>query len=118
MTNVGNKAACSHQIAIIRDDDEYGIILMDANDLKMINDKYGHAAGDEYIKGCCKILSDVFGCSPVFRIGGDEFAVILKGRDYENRHELLAKIKEIFRKFCEDDGIDPTKRFSCSIWYG
>ena len=115
MTNVGNKAAFSHQISIIRDDDEYGIILMDANNLKMINDVYGHAAGDEYIKGCCKLLCDVFECSPVFRIGGDEFAVILKGRDYEKRHELLAKIKEIFRKIWEENENDPTKRFSGSV---
>ena len=115
MTNVGNKAAFSHQISIIRDDDEYGIVLMDANNLKMVNDVYGHAAGDEYIKGCCKILCDVFECSPVFRIGGDEFAVILKGRDYEKRHELLAKVKETFKKIREDETLDPTKRFSGSV---
>ncbi len=115
MTSVGNKAAFSHQISITRDDDEYGIVLMDANDLKMINDKYGHAAGDEYIKGCCKILCDVFECSPVFRIGRDEFAVILKGRDFEHRHELLAKIKDIFAKIREDKEIEPTKRYSGSV---
>ena len=71
---------------------------MDANNLKMINDNYGHGAGDEYIKGCCKILCDVFCHSPVFRIGGDEFAVILKGRDYHNRNDLMKEIKETFER--------------------
>ncbi|MCR5143038.1 MAG: GGDEF domain-containing protein [Ruminococcus sp.] len=115
MTSVGNKAAFSHQISIIRDNEEYGIVLMDANDLKMINDKYGHTAGDEYIKGCCKILCEVYECSPVFRIGGDEFAVLLKGRDYEHRHELLTKIKDIFEKIREDDSIEPAKKYSGSV---
>ena len=115
MTNVGNKAAFSGQISNIRDDDEYGIVLMDANNLKMINDTYGHGAGDEYIKGCCKILCDVFERSPVFRIGGDEFAVILKGKDYENRHELFEELKETFRRIWTEKENDPTHRFSGSV---
>ena len=115
MTNVGNKAAFTSQITDIRDDDEYGIVLMDANNLKMINDNYGHDAGDEYIKGCCDILCSVFSHSPVFRIGGDEFAVILKGRDYNERHELVDKIRARFEETWAANEDDPVHRYSASI---
>ncbi|MBR5896521.1 MAG: diguanylate cyclase [Lachnospiraceae bacterium] len=115
MTNVGNKAAYTQRISDLKDDEEYGIVLMDANNLKMINDTYGHEAGDNYIKGCCKILCDTFSHSPVFRIGGDEFAVILKGRDYENRHTLVNNMKAILNKIWLDKESDPINRYSCAI---
>ncbi len=68
----------------------FGIIVCDVNGLKHINDTLGHKAGDEYIRSSCMMLCEYFKHSPVFRIGGDEFAVILKGQDYENRQEIIS----------------------------
>lgn len=115
MTNVGNKAAFTARVSEIKDSDAYGIVLMDVNGLKTINDSYGHEAGDEYIKGCCTVLCDVFSHSPVFRIGGDEFSVILKGRDYENRHELMKNITEAFEHIWREHEDDPPHRYSASV---
>jgi len=70
----------------------FAVVVCDLNGLKHVNDVQGHQAGDEYIKGSCSIICNVFSHSPVFRIGGDEFAVILKDRDYENRYELVEQI--------------------------
>jgi len=56
---------------------EFGVIGCDVNGLKKINDTLGHKAGDEYICAACKMLCEYFKHSPVFRIGGDEFVVIL-----------------------------------------
>ena len=67
---------------------EFGVIVFDLNGLKEINDTLGHAAGDEYIKNASHIICRQFKHSPVFRIGGDEFAVILMGSDYEDRERL------------------------------
>ena len=72
--------------------DLFGVIVCDVNGLKMINDTLGHKAGDEYIKAACKMLCEYFKHSPVFRIGGDEFVVLLEGRDYESRHEIMRDI--------------------------
>ena len=47
--------------------------------LKLINDTYGHEKGDIYLKTACNAICDVFRHSPVFRMGGDEFAVLLQG---------------------------------------
>lgn len=71
----------------------YGLIVCDANNLKKINDTMGHAAGDEYIKACAKLLCNIFVHSPVFRVGGDEFTVFLRGDDYYNKEELVDKLR-------------------------
>lgn len=115
MTNVGNKTAFSARVSEIKDSEKYGIVLMDVNNLKMINDNYGHGAGDEYIKGCCTVLCDVFSHSPVFRIGGDEFSVILKGQDYENRHALMHNITGAFEYIWRERENDPPHRYSASL---
>lgn len=69
--------------------EELGVIALDLNDLKLMNDTYGHEAGDAYIKEGCRMICKTFQHSPVFRVGGDEFTVILEGEDYKNREELL-----------------------------
>ena len=68
-------------------------MVCDINGLKAINDTEGHKAGDAYIKASGMLICRVFQHSPVFRIGGDEFAVILRGEDYENRERLLSELK-------------------------
>lgn len=73
---------------------EYAVVVFDVNGLKMVNDTLGHEAGDEYIKSACRIICYQFDHSPVFRIGGDEFVAIMRGRDYGNRDALM----ESFRK--------------------
>jgi len=99
MTHVKNRAAYENKEAeinsIIRSGARvsFGIGVFDINDLKKMNDSYGHEAGDAYIVNCCSVLCNVFSRSPVYRIGGDEFAVVLQGEDYLNRDKLLAGLK-------------------------
>lgn len=71
---------------------DFAIVICDINDLKHINDSMGHATGDEYIKAGCNMICDYFVHSPVYRIGGDEFLVLLIGRDYVNRYSLLERM--------------------------
>lgn len=73
---------------------EFAICMIDCNDLKVINDRSGHEKGDLYLKAACSLVCHIFVHSPVFRIGGDEFAVILQKSDYEHRDELLARFDE------------------------
>ena len=77
----------------------FGIGVCDLNNLKVINDTQGHKAGDDYIKAACKLICQTFAHSPVFRIGGDEFAIVLKGEDYHKREELIGS----FRRQIEDN---------------
>lgn len=71
----------------------FALIVCDLNDLKKINDTEGHKAGDEYIRSSAKLLCDIFVHSPVFRIGGDEFAVFLSGPDLDASERLIDKLR-------------------------
>lgn len=71
----------------------FGILIADINGLKQVNDTEGHKAGDEYIKSCCLLVCRIFHHSPVFRIGGDEFAVILRDQDFDARDSLVSLLR-------------------------
>ncbi|MER2151353.1 MAG: diguanylate cyclase, partial [Candidatus Limivicinus sp.] len=75
----------------------FAIVVCDVNDLKTANDVYGHKEGDICIKNACARICGVFNHSPVFRVGGDEFIVILTGEDYIQRQKLLDKINALPR---------------------
>ena len=67
----------------------FAVVMFDLNRLKQINDRYGHKAGDQAIKIAAGLICRAFPYSSVYRIGGDEFAVILQGVEYENRASLI-----------------------------
>jgi diguanylate cyclase (GGDEF)-like protein len=74
---------------------QYALLMLDVNNLKIINDTYGHDYGDEYLVNCCNTMCKVFEHSPVYRIGGDEFLVLLENADYDRREELIAEFNRI-----------------------
>lgn len=69
-------------------------MVFDLNDLKVINDTQGHEAGDQYILDSCRLICGLYAHSPVYRIGGDEFTVILQGHDYNRRDELYRSFEK------------------------
>lgn len=73
---------------------KFAIGVFDCDDLKKINDQYGHDKGDEYLKAASRVICQVFQHSPVFRIGGDEFSVILRNEDYQNREALVRQLEK------------------------
>ena len=84
---------------------EFAIVILDVNDLKKINDTLGHHAGDQHIQSACKIICGIFKRSPVFRFGGDEFAVIAQDADYQCIEELVGKMSDRNRAAGRDGGI-------------
>jgi len=83
------------QIEIERGLEEpFALVMCDVNELKNINDTKGHNAGDDCLKSARRLISQIYRRSPVFRVGGDEFVILLRGLDYENRQDLLRKFKD------------------------
>ena len=72
----------------------FAVGVFDCDNLKRINDRYGHEKGDIYLKTASRLICHVFQHSPVFRIGGDEFSVILQNADYQNREALVRQFRE------------------------
>lgn len=73
---------------------EYALVVVDVNGLKKINDTFGHDHGNMLLINACKLICTTFNHSPVFRIGGDEFAVILQRTDYTNREKIMFELQE------------------------
>ena len=99
LTGVKNKTAYQEAVDKLEQEShlgrpEYAVMVLDINGLKGVNDHYGHDFGDMLIIDACKLICRAFRHSPVFRVGGDEFVVILEGYDYLHYEELLAELQK------------------------
>ena len=73
---------------------QLGLIMMDVDDFKSINDRYGHVEGDRALKATASILRECFvGRFFIARFGGDEFTVVLKNCDDERLANYLEKLE-------------------------
>ena len=100
LTSVRNRGAFSNYLMEMQkridngEDFNFAIGVFDCDDLKLINDFHGHDKGDIYLKTSSRLICRIFEHSPVFRIGGDEFAVVMENSDFDNRDELVKKFDE------------------------
>ena len=98
MTGVRNKHAYSdmenylNQKIREKEINKLAIIVCDLNGLKIVNDTKGHAAGDQLIKDASSMICRYFTHGAVYRIGGDEFVVVLQEKGYDTMHEVLTEI--------------------------
>ncbi len=82
---------------------EFAVVVCDVNGLKQVNDTQGHKAGDAFIQKASAVICNIFKHSPVFRIGGDEFAVILRNHDYLHRAELVQQLYSVLTEQKKSD---------------
>lgn len=99
LTGVKNKTCYNDYIIMVEENvggsgKEYAVVSFDVNNLKEVNDNYGHLAGDSLLTTACQYICKTFAHSPVFRTGGDEFVAILEGGDYNDRNELVEKFEK------------------------
>ena len=93
--------------------EDFAVMYADLNGLKRINDKYGHEAGDEYIKSASSILlSTLLGKGECFRTGGDEFLILL----HSNPEEIKALVALCNQKASEWKGLE-NETMSFAIGY-
>ncbi|MBQ7265997.1 MAG: GGDEF domain-containing protein [Firmicutes bacterium] len=102
LTGVGNKVRYDTEMLrldhyITENKGEFGLIMIDLNFLKLINDTYGHDVGNLAIRKVCSELCNIFPTEKVFRIGGDEFVVIIEGELYPKAENLVEDFKEAMK---------------------
>lgn len=102
MTGILNKNATEYYIKEYLDSynliQKAGLILIDIDNFKMINDNFGHLIGDKIIKSVAKTITQTFRSTDIVgRIGGDEFLVLMK--NVKEKEEILDKAEELRKKF-------------------
>lgn len=85
--------------------DQFAVAIFDLNDVKKVNDTKGHEMGNKYIQFASQMICRQFKHSPVYRIGGDEFVVLLTGEDYNNRISLFGTFNAQIEKNVEENSI-------------
>jgi diguanylate cyclase (GGDEF)-like protein len=99
LTGIMNRNEMNNRIDELREGREaverLGIVFVDLNGLKRVNDQYGHVAGDRMLKESAAVLRQVFAGDEIYRAGGDEFMIITRGAEEE---ELRERCEEIKRK--------------------
>ncbi len=111
LTGLKNKRAWQERVALLEEEirldrAEFAIVVCDINGLKVVNDTLGHEAGDRLIVRAGNLISRAFQYSTVYRIGGDEFAVVLEGRDLEERDSCLQELQNRLANQSSKEGTD------------
>lgn len=101
---------------IIKSDENFSLVIFDLNKLKYVNDKFGHTAGDKYIKVFAKVLSDQFNSPDILaRYGGDEFIGIF----FNTTDEYLTKKFEEMIDYLKNNPLNFNGQdVICSFSYG
>lgn len=111
LTGVRNKHAYSENEAAINrkiqagELDKLAVVVGDINGLKAVNDTQGHAAGDELIRDACALICEYFTHGAVFRVGGDEFAVVLQGKGCDTMSEVVRELNHKVEENIKENGV-------------
>lgn len=111
LTGIGNRTAFQECLAELEEKKDQvssvGIVIFDVNNLKFVNDHMGHQAGDDMLVSSAQLIREAW--EPLegscYRIGGDEFAVILSGNDVEQRcQDGVCRFAEAMNRYNAADG--------------
>ena len=96
LTGLNNRNAMIHRmrrLTVREEPESYGIVSMDLNGLKQVNDHEGHDAGDRLLRQAGELLRKVFYQEDLYRTGGDEFIAIVTGIEREAFERKLARLR-------------------------
>lgn len=121
LTGVRNRRAAQEETDRICEDDaqDVAFLMLDIDDFKTLNDKYGHAIGDDCIRQVARSIADTLrSCDLVSRYGGEEFLVVLTGANAESAFAAAERIRksiEQLRIGGAENSIDRTTTVSIGL---
>lgn len=96
--------------------EKFSLVVFDINELKFVNDNYGHLAGDELIKSFAKNLSKCIRSTDILvRLGGDEFVCLFFKTTSKS---LIKKIEDLIENFKNNQIVFDGNKITCSFSYG
>lgn len=111
MTGLKNKHAYSDDEHFLNTEIQKGnisdlaVVVCDVNGLKFVNDNEGHAAGDRLIKEAGDIICEYYDHGAVYRTGGDEFVVLLRGKGYDTLEKVTEELNRKMEENIKTDGV-------------
>jgi len=125
MTGLLNRRSIHEQLVYnidlaIRQNYDLSVVYLDINDLKTVNDKYGHEAGDRMIKSAAYAINrSIRNTDIAARMGGDEFLIIFPDCLGEQISIVMSRIEETFKQAGLDEVSIPwTLSWGSSHWEG
>jgi len=107
LTKLGNRTAYEEKLKEYqRRYIDFGIVMCDVNNLKLINDFQGHELGDDLIKNCGRLIKEAFDIpgADVYRIGGDEFVVLLVTENiFKDCGDGVKRLEDLYAAFNAED---------------
>ena len=95
---------------------DFSTLMIDVNYLKRVNDTYGHDQGNIYLQGAADLIRKTFGAEKnLYRIGGDEFVLLLEGKEQEGVEDRIRAFKEEVARLQADDSLQPWEKVSAAV---
>ena len=94
---------------------DFSTLMIDVNYLKKINDVYGHEQGNLYLQGAANLIRKHFGEDSLYRIGGDEFAILLEGKAQAGTENRIKAFKEEVARLQTDESLQPWEKVSAAV---
>ncbi len=120
LTGAGSKAAYEKYISRLDWDisarrARFAIVMVDLNFLKRVNDTYGHDCGNQYIKNLYALMWHSFQWDMIYRIGGDEFIILVQGERTNYLNSMLQQFWNDMAYTANNPNLEPWQRISAAI---
>ena len=120
LTGIKNKTAYVEKTAeldkkIAKLQANFCIVMVDVNYLKRVNDNYGHELGNTYLINACKLICAVFGENHVYRVGGDEFVVVMEGEEVSLSKYFVTQFKLDMERKNANESLKPWEKVSAAV---
>ncbi|WP_150911999.1 GGDEF domain-containing protein [Marinobacter halotolerans] len=121
LTGVKNRRSMDQELAVAvsvyaRNGISQGLVLLDIDHFKKVNDVYGHSVGDEVLKELVSLVQqNIRRSDQVFRFGGEEFVLLMPGVDEVGLRAVMHNLQEIIRRFLKHPGGSVTASFGVAV---
>lgn len=120
LTGIKNKTAYVEETIRINqkieaNEADFCIVMVDVNFLKRVNDTYGHERGNDYLINACRLVCAIFGEENVYRIGGDEFVVVIEGDKVTLCQYFVKQFKAEMARKGANPALEPWEKISAAV---